>query len=161
MDYPQLRKLVLQRDQYKCVLCKQDGDRVIHMISPVLGGDSSIDNLITVCDECSINVVKKGAVFVNVPISNEVYEKFKHFCAMVGRSESDVIRQVISEFVWSDVIEIKQYDTFDKRIKVRMNLCIYEMLQNKIGQYTIKDVVSSIIDKYIIKFKFNKEVGYG
>lgn len=157
MDYLQLRKLVLQRDNYKCVLCKQDGDRVVHIVSPALGGCSSVDNLITVCDECSISVSKKSMVFVNIPISNDVYEKLRQFCSRVGRSESDVIRQVVSEFIWSDDIEVKKYNTFDKRIKVRMNSYIYEMLQKKVGKFSIRDIISSVIDKYISKFKFNKE----
>ena len=59
---PQLRKMVLERDEHKCVKCNDSSNLQCHHIYPVsieplLSAD--INNCITLCEKCHIEVHKK------------------------------------------------------------------------------------------------------
>ena len=59
---PELRQMVLKRDEYQCVKCGSDENLECHHIIPVsieplLSAD--MDNCITLCSECHKEVHKK------------------------------------------------------------------------------------------------------
>lgn len=56
-----LRMQVYERDGYKCVLCGSSSKLVTrHVVPKSKGGESTLDNLRTVCDPCSRKLGKKG-----------------------------------------------------------------------------------------------------
>lgn len=57
-----LRPKILERDNYQCVLCgSKENLEVHHMQALVYGGESSRDNLITLCFECHTYAPEDGA----------------------------------------------------------------------------------------------------
>lgn len=51
---PQLRKIVFERDAYRCRECGDHHDLVVDHIFPISrGGTNSIDNLQTLCGKCN------------------------------------------------------------------------------------------------------------
>lgn len=51
---PEIRKLVLRRDRYRCVFCGKDGLlEVDHIIPWSAGGSDDLDNLRTLCKSCN------------------------------------------------------------------------------------------------------------
>jgi len=65
---PELRSMVLERDEHKCVKCSNDKDLQCHHILPVnieplLSAD--IDNCIIVCEKCHKEVHKKDGCKYN------------------------------------------------------------------------------------------------
>lgn len=56
-DWPSLKKLVLERDNYECRVCgKKMSGQVHHIISRRLGGSDDVSNLITLCGRCHMVV---------------------------------------------------------------------------------------------------------
>jgi hypothetical protein len=56
---PALRLKCLQRDNFRCVLCKNTDKLEVHHILPVVnGGKTKIDNLQTLCFNCHKGIMK-------------------------------------------------------------------------------------------------------
>ena len=59
-----IKELILERDNNECVLClKKDEHLQIHHILPVSnGGQDEIENLVSLCHSCHVNVHRKGVM---------------------------------------------------------------------------------------------------
>jgi len=51
-NWNQIRDIILQRDDFKCVKCNKQGLEIDHIIPVALGGTNEISNLQTLCSRC-------------------------------------------------------------------------------------------------------------
>jgi 5-methylcytosine-specific restriction endonuclease McrA len=61
----QIRQRVLARDNYLCYYCGSHANTVDHVVPRRLGGDDSLDNLLSACSKC--NSRKGGRFFESAP----------------------------------------------------------------------------------------------
>lgn len=76
---PELRQMVLKRDEYKCVKCGSTESLHCHHIIPVVIEpleSADIDNCITLCYNCHKEVHKLPGCRYNEIQIEECYEKF-------------------------------------------------------------------------------------
>lgn len=58
--WERLRRIVLQRDQFQCQVCKRFGKmEVDHIIPSHKGGSNELDNLQAICKDCHIDKTEK------------------------------------------------------------------------------------------------------
>lgn len=110
-----LRKKILERDNNQCVLCGfNEGLEVHHMHALYLGGKSTEDNLITLCEQCHIFAPETGTE------ANKRYLKYRNkvaleqmmnnpeIYAMVTVAYTEFLNQRIDEYVKQGFINEEQ-----------------------------------------------------
>jgi hypothetical protein len=104
------QKAVLKRDADACAVCKStEGIQVYYITPKSLGGRTIVANGVTLCLTCrASNATRAGqaaAEFLkvrwNVPLSQEFLRDLNLISMAVGRSVSDIVREVMSEAVFT------------------------------------------------------------
>lgn len=141
-DYYNKRYYVFSRDNYTCQVCKKQNHRLKlhHILYKSKGGTDSVDNLITVCENCHSSEnhqeggilyewmlkrkrVKsyKEATFMNI-IKNRIYNKYPNALITYGyETEPNRILLNIDKTHYNDAIAISGI----KHINTNTNNCFY------------------------------------
>jgi len=83
-----IKNVVLERDDNKCRLCRDTDEPHIHHITPLsVGGDNSIDNIITLCSSCHslIHYCNPKCRFMHSKLTKEGLKKAKLNGKTLGR----------------------------------------------------------------------------
>lgn len=99
------RHKVLERDKHKCASCNSDEAEVYFLTPRSLGGRTAVTNGISLCQMCRLDS-SGGKEFkkirLNVPLSKEFQRDLNMLSMAVGRSVSDIAREVVAEAVFMD-----------------------------------------------------------
>lgn len=145
--------MILERDKYQCKFCGNYAEQVTFIVPLACGGKMEADNAVLLCDDCRMNTENRGYIFVNIPINEKIDKILHQFSIRTGRSESDILRQLISEYVLVPFLAVRKFNGCDKRIKLKINKRIYEEFDRKIGDFCVKDVIGSLVENYLFRIE--------
>lgn len=150
MDIKEFVSNIKRRDNYVCKFCQDIAESVVFITPLSCGGKMEDSNAVLVCDKCRMKL-ELGYIYVNIPINYDVFNGLISVSCKVGRSISDIIKQLISEYIIFRDLKLSNFNGKDKRVKIKINKEIYLKFLAKCNSYKVKDVISSIVDDYINK----------
>lgn len=99
------RHKVLERDKHKCTACDSDEAEVYFLMPRSLGGRTTLTNGISLCQMCRLDNSPGGKEFkkirLNVPLSRDFQRDLNMLSMAVGRSVSDIAREVVAEAIFT------------------------------------------------------------
>lgn len=141
------QRAVLKRDSNACAVCKGDGPIQVYYLTPKsLGGRTSLENGVTLCLKCradnSSRAGQAAAEFLkvrwNVPLSQEFIRDLNLISIAVGRSVSDIVREVMSEAVFTRKWDALQSTPTNGSPPERTNVWVAKPVFEKFGAWCKK-----------------------
>lgn len=141
------QRAVLKRDNNACAVCKgEEAIQVYYLTPKSLGGRTSLENGITLCQTCRLNNASRAgqaaAEFLkvrwNVPLSHEFIKDLNLISIAVGRSVSDIVREVMSEAVFTRKWDMIQKVSTNGSPPERTNVWVAKPVFEKFGEWCKK-----------------------
>jgi len=100
------KRAVLERDGRVCTTCGSDETDVYFLTPRSLGGRTTVSNGISLCMRCRLDHSAGGLelskIRYNIPLPKDFIRDLNLLSMAVGRSVSDIIREVMAEAVFTN-----------------------------------------------------------
>ncbi len=153
--------LVKRKSNYVCSECGSAEDvMAVHLITPSNGGKNTLKNGIARCLQCrSKRVRPRNVTRFNFSIPSDLHDRLAVHCGKSGRSMTDVIKQLVSDFAYDPNLGMNGFHRDAEKNNSRVSVPILTMaftdFSKKCSNLNASptDAVKSLIFRYLKSFE--------